>query len=298
MAASGVSLTVIIPTRGRRDSLRRTLEGLGPLEGREDVEILVVDNAPEPELRADDVAVRGMGVVRLLHEPRSGKGPALNLALRESVGEIVAVLDDDMEPMPGWADAVIASARSRPAFDIFSGRSHIVWPEGVERPEWSGHWLATGVAFSVIDWGDADREMVDGPTAHPSGNHFWFRRVLVESVAEFPEVWSSDAAYVMTARRHGHRGVFVPGVSCGHRVQPGLMDAGVFLKRVEIYGRWRANFDVVAGGPVVWRLKRRLWWARGLRARLISGVDRTPTMAKARMQWALYDEALRRRRPG
>lgn len=294
MGVSGISLTVIVPTKGRRASLRRMLAGLGPLDGRRDVEIVVVDNATEPELAEGDVRVPGAVAVRLLHEPAPGKGRALNRALRAGVGELVAVLDDDMEPMAGWVDAVIASARSRPEFDIFAGRSHVVWPEGVGRPVWAGHWLAQGAAFSVVRWdGEDDVEMGAGALEHPSGNHFWFRRSVLGSVRGFPPVWANEPEFVMAARRLGHRGVFVPEVDCGHRIQPELVDDAVFLERVEWYGRARASFDGPGRGAAVWRAKRLVWRWRGVRARLRGGDGRVPAIAKARMQWAYYDEALR-----
>jgi len=309
--SSNASLTIVIATAGRRESLQQTLAALGPLTGRTDVEVVVVDNAPEPELKPDDLAVLQSNVSRLLHEPSPGKGRALNRALRDGVGEIVAILDDDMTPMPGWADAVLTSVHSRPDFDVFAGRSHVVWPKGVPEPAWAGHWLARGLAFSVVDGDSVDREMGAGNLSHPSGNHFWFRRTVLSSVAAFRPVWGPEPEFVITARVHGHRGVFVPEVSCGHRIQPELVDAQAFIERADRYGRSQASFppenERGAGRaqssllralprPMVWRGKRLLWWMRGQRARLRPPAQAVPLRARANMMFCYYDQMLRNTR--
>jgi len=122
---SHAALTVIIPTAGRKASLRETLAELANRTGSDLAEVVVVDNAPQPDLDESDVSLPGLEV-RLLREPRPGKSFALNRAIESGVGEIVGVLDDDMTPMPGWIDAVIASVRARPQFDIFS-RADRTW---------------------------------------------------------------------------------------------------------------------------------------------------------------------------
>jgi hypothetical protein len=209
---------------------------------------------------------------------------------------------------------VIAAVQSRPDFDIFTGRSHVVWPEDVPVPEWAAHGLARGLAFSVVDMGESDREMgVNKTLNHPSGNHFWFRRDVLSSVPLFPTVepiepdFVMDAKFVIRARRLGHRGVFVPEVKCGHRIQPGLVDAGVLLERAERYGRARAHFDSILPPksalrawlrPFRWRGRRLAWRLRGHWARLRPAAAGLPAQAQARMQFGFYDQLLRRRKFG
>lgn len=157
-------LTIIIPTRHRHGSLLETLRALDPATMPPRSEVVVVDNAPKRELDPGELAEIGAGRLRLLHEPKPGKWRCLNTAIRDGagggLGEVVAVLDDDMAPMPGWAQGVIESARSRPAYDLFAGKSHVVWPAGASVPAWAHHFLAQGVCFSVLTWdGDHEREM-------------------------------------------------------------------------------------------------------------------------------------------
>jgi GT2 family glycosyltransferase len=303
------ALSVVIPTAPRRESLRETLRALGAGCPR-DLDVLVVDNSPSAELDDADVVVDGLRGVRLLHEPRRGKSHALNRALQAELGSVVAVLDDDMVPMAGWADAVIASARARPDYDVFAGRSHVVWPDGVSLPAWAHHPLATGIAFSVIDFGpDADVEMGVQAIGHPSGNHFWFRRSVLDTVGTFPDVWTTEVDFVVALRAQGHRGVFVREVTCGHRVQPRLLEADTFLARATDLGRAKARVQLLEkrlrGGPQVaghspwiraalWRARSSLWLARGALARLRDDANSVPARARAAMQAAYFCELRRK----
>ena len=244
------TLSIIIATAGRRDSLLETLRALDPGSMPDEAEVVVVDNAPEPELDGGELADIGAGRVRLLHEPRPGKYRCLNAAINAAIdsglgeglgegwmGETIAVLDDDMTPMPGWAAAVVRSVEDHPEHDLFAGKSHVVWPEGLAVPPWAGHFLAQGVCFSVLTWdGPGEREM-GGNFPTPSGNHFWFRRRVLGSVPAFPPGWTSELRFCLEARARGHRGVLLPSITCGHRVQPGLMDPRAFLERALTVGR-------------------------------------------------------------
>jgi GT2 family glycosyltransferase/SAM-dependent methyltransferase len=98
--------SIVIPTRDRRESVLRALAALE----RQDIdpgafEVLVVDNG-STDGTAD--AVRGHAGalrLRLVEEGRPGRAPACNAGIAASRGRIVILLDDDMEPAPGWLAA-------------------------------------------------------------------------------------------------------------------------------------------------------------------------------------------------
>lgn len=311
----GPALTIIIATRGRRESLLETLRALDPAsfpsEARQQIEIVVVDNAPTAELDHAELEAIGAGRVRLLHEPKPGKWRCLNAAidsgLGDGLGELIAVLDDDMTPMPGWAHRVIESARANPQADLFAGKSHVVWPPGAVVPGWAGHFLAQGICFSVLTWDGGDRAM-GGIFAHPSGNHFWFRRSVLDTVARFPPGWTSEAEFCMEARARGHRGALVAGITCGHRVQPGLIDAGAFLDRARRMGATTARIqqnearirgvrpraiDRVVLGPLKHAAAITLWTLRDMRARRTAGPAGVITRARAQLRIGRHQTLLR-----
>lgn len=288
-------LSIVIPTVGRRESLLETLRALDPGTLPDEAEVVVVDNARDRELDAGELGRIVGGRLRLLHEPQPGKWRCLNTAIEAGLGEVIAVLDDDMTPMPGWAGKVIESVRSRPDFDLFTGKSHIEWPPGVTVPKWANDNLAHCVCFSVLTWdGEHEREM-GGIFPHPSGNHFWFRRSLLDSVGRFPPGWTSEAEFCMEARSRGHRGALVSGITCGHRVQPELVDADIFFDRAMGFGRALARMqrnDERAKGvrpnafaePFKHAAAIALWTLRELRSRSKPEDVSVPKRARARMR--------------
>jgi len=263
------ALSILIATLGRVDSLREVLAGLAASKTDEAYEVVVIDNAAEPPLTAAALQTPGLRALRLLRERQRGKSHALNHALDEGgLGEIVAVIDDDMSPAADWIQSVLSATRRLPQFDIFSGKSHVVWPAGVTVPPWAREPLALGLLFSVIDLDSSgDVEFGKGGPRFPSGNHFWFRRSVLEGGARFPHAWITEPQFIVALRALGHRGVFVPEAIIGHRIQQELIDPGKFGERAFRMGREMAELDVSMamrpGRSVLARIRSRL---RPLRA--------------------------------
>jgi glycosyltransferase involved in cell wall biosynthesis len=243
------ALSILVPTVGRVESLRELLARLADCPASEPFEVVVIDNGAEPPLTAAALETPGIPSLRILRELQRGKSYALNHALETGgLAELVAVLDDDMSPAPDWMEGVLRASRRLPQFDIFSGKSHVVWPEGATRPAWTADPLARGLLFSVVDVGSsADVEFGVGSPRFPSGNHFWFRRRVLESGVRFPHAWTGEAQFVVLLGALGHRGVFVPEAVVGHRIQKELIDERAFRERARRMGREMAELDVGLG---------------------------------------------------
>ena len=83
-------LSVVIPTRNRPDSLARALTSVAG-QGFSDLEVIVVDDASDPPIVVPHPA-------RVLRNNRSlGASEAKNQGTKESLGEFVLFLDDDVE---------------------------------------------------------------------------------------------------------------------------------------------------------------------------------------------------------
>ena len=109
--------TVVICTRNRPELLDQCLAAVSKLEyGRFD--ILVADNAPSDD-QAREIAARWGA--RYVAEPIAGVSRARNRAARLCRSEIVAYLDDDAVPEPGWLAAVVREFRD-PQVMAVSGR--------------------------------------------------------------------------------------------------------------------------------------------------------------------------------
>jgi GT2 family glycosyltransferase len=105
--APRLGVTVAVCTRDRPDDLAACLDALAKLE-YDDLEILVVDNAPSSE--ASRLLVEQWdGRVRYLREPRPGLDWARNRAIAEARGDVIAFTDDDVTVDPGWIRALVAA---------------------------------------------------------------------------------------------------------------------------------------------------------------------------------------------
>src|ERR1051325_113414 len=116
MTTKEPAMTVIIPTRNRAGSLRVALECLANAN-RDGIqaEIIVVDNGGQDGAKDVIASLSHKIPIRYLSEPTVGvygKSHALNRALDAGgLGDIIAVLDDDMSPNPNWFQAVMAISK-------------------------------------------------------------------------------------------------------------------------------------------------------------------------------------------
>jgi glycosyltransferase involved in cell wall biosynthesis len=104
------AISIIICTRNRAAILARTLDAvIGVLPPNQPgIEIIVVDNGSTdntPEIVAKFAASRPG--VKYVHEAKRGKSSALNRGARESTGDILVWLDDDVIPKAGWLEGLV-----------------------------------------------------------------------------------------------------------------------------------------------------------------------------------------------
>lgn len=124
---SGLAVSVMIPTRGRPESLARAVRSVFAQSGLTGVELVIVDNDPLGSARG---VVAGLAdgapvPVAYVHEPAPGVANARNAGMACAGGALIAFLDDDEEAAPDWlerlraaqalyeADAVFGPVRTR-----------------------------------------------------------------------------------------------------------------------------------------------------------------------------------------
>src|SRR5512135_213179 len=89
-AEPALTVSVVIPTKNRDDSLARTLSSVAGQDFR-DLEVIVVDDGSDPPAKVSASA-------RIVRNTRSwGASAAKNLGLEAARGEFVLFLDDDVE---------------------------------------------------------------------------------------------------------------------------------------------------------------------------------------------------------
>ena len=97
-------VTVVIPVRDRHDELARCLAGLASTAGSFGV-IVVDDCSGDPPAIAAIAATAGARVIR--RPVNGGPGAARNTGLAAVTTQLVAFLDSDCVPSPGWLDALL-----------------------------------------------------------------------------------------------------------------------------------------------------------------------------------------------
>lgn len=99
--ASGLPVSVVIPAYDRAAMITVALSSVAAQRPRGPAEVIVVDDAsPEPV-----VAVDGARIVR--RPTNGGPGAARNTGLAEVTTPLVAFVDVDVTPPPGWLDGLL-----------------------------------------------------------------------------------------------------------------------------------------------------------------------------------------------
>lgn len=119
------SLTIVMPVYNERDTLRTALDRLLAVQMPVPTEILVVDDGSTDgctETIADHVA---SGAVRLVvQDPNQGKGKALRRGIAEATGDLLTILDADLEYDPADFPALLAPILDGDARVAYGARSY------------------------------------------------------------------------------------------------------------------------------------------------------------------------------
>jgi mycofactocin system glycosyltransferase len=93
-------VTVVIPVRDRPDDLAATLDAIGDAQS-----VVVVDDGSSDPAVTDVVQDRVVTLLR--HDRARGPAAARNTGWREASTELVAFVDADCQPQPGWLDSLL-----------------------------------------------------------------------------------------------------------------------------------------------------------------------------------------------
>ncbi len=99
-------VTVVVPTKDRADALAECLDAVAELDYPRDLlDVLVVDDGSEDPLAVGQVAVTH-GARLLVTGRNVGPAAARNRGAGEAEGEVLAFVDSDCVPAPGWLRAL------------------------------------------------------------------------------------------------------------------------------------------------------------------------------------------------
>lgn len=128
------SLSVIVPTFGRRSSLARLLDALAAqTHAPSEFEVVVVDDGSTDDTREWLRTARTPFPLRVLEQANAGPATARNRGVAVASGRLIVFFDDDVVPAPD-ALSVHAAAHRAPVDRVVVGP--MLPPPGWRRPSW------------------------------------------------------------------------------------------------------------------------------------------------------------------
>jgi glucosyl-dolichyl phosphate glucuronosyltransferase len=180
-----VNVTAIVCTYNRCESLAKALCSVASsvLPTSVEWDVLVVDNNSSDQTRAvvEGFRQKYPGRFHYLFEPRQGKSYALNAGIRESRGDVLAFVDDDVTVEPTWLQN-LTSAMNSEEWAGSGGRTLPASP--FTPPEWLSidePFTWGGILGGLFDLGDKPCELV----TEPYGTNMAFRRAMFDRYGYF-----------------------------------------------------------------------------------------------------------------
>lgn len=201
-------VSVVIPTYRRLDELIRLIDALGAQDTACSWEVVVVDDCSGSDTTdaLPSLADRVPVPLRVLSTPvNSGPAVARNIGWQAADASLLAFLDDDVVPHPGWLSAGLESFRQDPTLGVAQGRTEP--PAGVDlqaMPLWSA-------------WRD-----ILQPGPYFQGCNIFYRRDALEAVGGFDEDigwWGEDTTVGWKVMERGWGRGWSPGAVVTHDVE-------------------------------------------------------------------------------
>jgi succinoglycan biosynthesis protein ExoM len=270
-------ITVVVPTYRRPGSLTRLLAGLAAQADPPPYQLVVVDNDPEPH--PEPALPAG---ARLVREPVAGAAAARNRGIAETTTPLLAMLDDDVVPDPGWlrqlAEPVLAGRA-----DVAGGR--VLLDPAATRPTW----LSPAIEgyLTALDLGPYEAELTGSQSLLTA--NLLTRTQLLRDIGGFDaalgprpgaQLVADDDQLVRRLREAGARAHWVPHAVVVHELPAERLRRRWLLRRAYLQGRsdWRLDRAELEcrkahGGRVALA-----WWTEQLQQRRTEGL-RDPAVA-------------------
>jgi GT2 family glycosyltransferase len=219
-------VSIVIPTRDRKDLLEQCIRGLDHTTHYRNFEIIIVDNdSREPDTKAYFKALTARADIRIIAAPGAfNYSRLINLGALQARGELLMALNNDIEAIePGWLDELVGQVL-RPgvglvgALLLYPDRSvqHagvVIGLGGV-----AGHIFAKSEAGNP---GYAVRIMVAQDMNAVTGACHIMRRDLFHRLGGFDEkhlaVAYNDIDFCLRVREAGLRVIYTPFAPLLHR---------------------------------------------------------------------------------
>lgn len=189
-AARAPAISLIIPAYNEQDYLPACLDAVMRNVAGKVMEIIVVDNNSTDNTRA---VVQRYPAVRYVFEPQKGITRARQCGFRAARGDILAFVDADTRPPPGWIEQIAAGFAARRDLACLSGPYSFYDLSGLRNAVSRAWFVAARPIYAL--------------TGHLIvGGNFAIARRVLEAMGGFDrtiEFYGEDVDIGRRAKRHG-----------------------------------------------------------------------------------------------
>jgi len=245
-----LDLSIVFATCRRSETLQPMLDRMCMLNTRGiSWEILIVDNADDPETR---VLVENYAQRLPIHysvEARPGKNFALNSVIDRVKGELVLFTDDDILPEPDWLQEVRSGAARWPECNVFGGRILPQLPDPDATIQYKDSFFMR-CAYVIADW-----DLPEGlfPDVQENGGvwgpNMVIRRCVFDKGYRFnTSIGPSGKEYIMGSEAEltlrlfeaGMKAVYLPKTLVYHQIRKEQLEYRWLCDRYYRFGRGAA----------------------------------------------------------
>ena len=219
-------LSVVICTWNRADSLQKTLESIERcrLPTGTEWELILVDNNSTDNTATVCQSFLQRIPGRYLYEKRAGKSFALNTAVKNVSGDVIAFTDDDVVVGEDWLSALLLAFDEQDCAGV-GGKIVAVWNS--PKPAWFSVEGPHRLMLAIVEYdlgGEYQECQIDNP---PFGANFAFRKGIFEKYGQFrtdlgPMAGTTfrgeDSEYCRRLISQGEKLIYVPGAVVFHPV--------------------------------------------------------------------------------
>lgn len=244
-------VSVIIPTAGRGDLIRRAIASLRDTTPRGALEIVVLDNVPAREKRIKTWLKRSADQV--IDMPGGFNWSRFNnVGARAARGRYLLFLNDDVEaPATGWLAALLEHAQ-RPEVGVVGAR--LLYPDG--KVQHAGQYLAETHARHAFRFAEAADHGAFGiarvarEMSSVTGACQMIRRDVFERLGGFDEahdVINNDLDFCLRAQSQGLSVIFTPHAELMHHELASRADIEDSYDSARFGAEWRVT--LMRGDP-------------------------------------------------
>ncbi|WP_420455804.1 glycosyltransferase family 2 protein [Rubrivirga sp.] len=237
-ATSAPTLSVIVPTYARPERLAACLDALArqepPAGG---LEVVVVDDGSPTPAASVAAPFEGRLDLTVLRQPNAGPAVARNTGAARARGALLAFTDDDCQPEPGWARALVEAAQRHP--------DHLLVGETVNALPQNPFATASQLLISYLyDYFGPE----SGRALFVASNNMALPAESFRAMGGFDATFGlaagEDRDFAVRWHEAGRPAALVPGAVVQHAHEMGLLG---FWRQHTHYGRGAAHYHDLRG---------------------------------------------------